>query len=204
MTQQRASHGCARKLRTINNGQTTTSQPPTCVSNTTRTERHPDAPRHHRNTQLYVILNLKMTLICEACNWTFQTRYQYDKHLKLNHLEQQYRCYHCQKNFRTKKDRISHATIAYPNAPAKSFPPGVFPPGELWAPLKPNQIDTPTDVNKAINDIKTTRLSTPSETSEPEPPCKPLYPSFVYWRHVCNQVRAHTGPPTDVWIKQPQ
>ena len=30
-----------------------------------------DAPRHHRNTQLHVILNLKMTLTCEACNWTF-------------------------------------------------------------------------------------------------------------------------------------
>ena len=29
---------------------------------------------------------------------------------------------------------------------------------------------------------------------------KILYTSFVYWRHVCNQVRAHTGPPTDVWI----
>ena len=39
-------------------------------------ERHPDVPRHHRNTQLYAILNLKMTLTSEACNWTFQTRHQ--------------------------------------------------------------------------------------------------------------------------------
>ena len=116
-------------------------------------ECHHDAPRHHRNTQLYVILNLKMTLTCEACNWTFHTRHQYDKHLKLNHLGQQYWCYHCQKNFRTEKDRISHATIAYPNAPAKSFPPGVSPPGNLWAPLKPNQIDTPTDVNNRPSKI---------------------------------------------------
>ena len=131
----------------INNGQTMTSNHQRACPTSRGRERHPDAPRHHRNTQLYIILNLKMTLTCEACNWTFQARHQYEKLLKLNHPGQQYRCYHCQKNFRTKKDRILHATIAYPNAPAKSFPPGVFSPGDLWAPLKPNQIDTPTNVN---------------------------------------------------------
>ena len=38
-------YGCARKLRTINNGQTTTSQPPTCMSNTTRTGTSPWRPK---------------------------------------------------------------------------------------------------------------------------------------------------------------
>ena len=42
--------------------------------------RHPDAPRHHRNTPSYVISNVKMTFTCEACNRTFDTRRQHDKH----------------------------------------------------------------------------------------------------------------------------
>ena len=127
-------------------------------------ERHPDTPRHHRNTQLYIILNLKMTLTCEACNWTFQTRHQYDKLLKLNHLGQQYRCYHCQKNFRTKKDRILHATIAYPNALAKSFPPrqslGTVETQPNWHPHWCQQ--------QAIKNLKTTTVH-PPETPAPGP-----------------------------------
>ena len=80
-----------------------------------------------------------MTLTWGAFNWILQTRHQYDKHVKLNHLGQQYRCYHCRKNFRTKKDRISHAIIAHPNAPTKSFPPGILPQaifGHRWNQLK--------------------------------------------------------------------
>ena len=38
-------YGCARKLRTINNGQTTTSQPPRCMSTTTRTGTSPWRPK---------------------------------------------------------------------------------------------------------------------------------------------------------------
>ena len=86
--------------------------------------RHPDAPRHHKNTPSLVIWNVKMTFTCEACNRIFHTRHQYDKHLELNHLGQQYRCYHCHKNFRTKKERISHTITVHPNAQAKSYPPG--------------------------------------------------------------------------------
>ena len=103
--------------------------------------RHPDAPRHHRNTPSYVISNVKMTFTCEACNRTFDTRRQHDKHQKLNHLGQQHRCFHCHSNFRTVKDRIAHAITVHPNAQAKSYPPEIYPPGDLWAPLKHNQID---------------------------------------------------------------
>ena len=90
---------------------------------------------------------------CKACNRISHTRHQYDKHLELNHLGQQYRWYHCQKNFRTKKERISHAITVHPNAQAKSYPPGVFPPGDLWAPLKRNQIDIPTKVEHRPSEI---------------------------------------------------
>ena len=111
-----------------------------------RRGRHPDAPRHHRNTQSHVIRNVKMTFTFAACNRIFDTRHQHDKHRKLNHLVQQYRCFHCHTNFHTKKERIAHAITVHPNAQAKSYPPGVYPLGDLWAPLKRNQIDVPTEV----------------------------------------------------------
>ena len=133
-------------------------------------ERHPDAPRHHRTTQLYVIFNLKMTLICEACNWTFQTRYQYDKHLKLNHLEQQYRCYHCQKKtfalrkiesrtppLRTTTHRQSHFRRG-------SSPQAMF--GHRWNPTKLTPLPMSTRPSKILKlpdcpPLGNTRTGTP-------------------------------------------
>ena len=93
----------------------------------TTTRVHPDAPRHHKNTQSHVIWNVKTTFLCEACNCIFHTRHQHDIHRKLNHRGQQHRCFHCHTNFRTVKERIAHAITVHPKAQAKSYPPGVYP-----------------------------------------------------------------------------